>query len=73
MAQRSRNPLAIQQTQEVLVRNLHGEYLLEEEMATAPVFSFEKNSMDREDWQATVHSLAKGQTQLSIGTGTFPF
>ena len=44
MAQRSRNPLAIQQTQEVLVHNLCGEYLLEEEMATAPVFLLEKKS-----------------------------
>ena len=33
-------------------------------MATRLQYSFLENSMDREAWQATVHGITKGQTQL---------
>ena len=33
-------------------------------------YSCLENSMDREDWWATVHGLAKSQTQLSTHTHT---
>ena len=36
---------------------------LEEEMATHSKYSCLENSMDRGDWQATVHRVAKSQTR----------
>ena len=51
--------------QETWVRSLVWEDPLEKEMAAhSSIFALE-NSMDRGAWQATVHWVAKSQTQLS--------
>ena len=50
--------------QETWVRSLGQEDLLEKGLATIPVFCLE-NSMDRRAWRATVHGVAKSQTQLN--------
>ena len=47
--------------QETWVRSLGWEDPLEKEMATC----YNKNSMDRGAWRATVHGIAKSQTGLS--------
>ena len=61
MAQMVKNPPARKETQ---VRSLGQEDLLEKGLATIPVFCLE-NSMDRRAWRATVHGVAKSQTQLN--------
>ena len=56
------------ETQEMWVRSLGWENLLEKEMATQ--YSCLENSMDRGAWQAMVHVVTKSQTQLSTHTHT---
>ena len=56
MAQRVKNPPAMQETQ---VWSLSGEDPLEDEMATHCSILAWKNPMDRGAWQATVHGVAK--------------
>ena len=51
------------ETQEMWVRSLGWENLLEKEMATQ--YSCLENSMDRGACQAMVHVVTKSQTQLS--------
>ena len=50
--------------QETWVQSLGQDLPLEKGMATTPVSCLE-SSMDRGAWQATVHGVAKSQTQLS--------
>ena len=50
--------------QKMQVQSLCQEDSLEEEMATHSSYSCLDNPMDRGAWQATVHSIAKSQTQL---------
>ena len=54
-----------QDMQEMWVRSLGQEDALEEEMATHSSILTLKNPMDRGAWQATGHSVAKSQAQLS--------
>ena len=56
---------------ETRVRSLGWEDPLEEEMAIHSRIIAWKNPMDRGAWQATVHGVAKSQTQLSNFTFTF--
>ena len=56
---------------EAWVRSLGWEDPLEKGMTTPPVGSPLENAMDRGAWQATVHEVAKSQTQLSNYTFTF--
>ena len=60
-----KNPPAKQKMQETQVQSLGQENPLEEEMANHSSILAWKNSMDRGTWQATVHVVAKSQTQLS--------
>ena len=62
MAQSVKNLPAIQETQ---VLSLGWEDPLEKEMATHSSILAWKNPMDRGAWQATLHGIAKSQTQLS--------
>ena len=55
----------MQEMLETWVGSLGGEDPLEEEMATHSSVLVWKNPMDRVAWQATVHGVAKSQTQLS--------
>ena len=50
---------------EAWVQSLSWEDPLEEEMATHSNILAWRIRMDRGAWQATVHGIAKGQTQLS--------
>ena len=51
---------------ETRVQSLGQEDPLEEGMAIqARIYSCLENPMDRESWQAVVHSVAKSQTRLS--------
>ena len=56
--------LPMQETQETWVRSLGQEDPLEEGMATHSSTCLE-NPMDRGAWWATVHGVAKSQTQLT--------
>ena len=59
----------MQETHETLVRSLGWEGPLEEGMATLKEgmqYSCLEKLMDRGAWQATVHRVAKNQTQLSM-------
>ena len=51
--------------QEMQVQSLGQEEHLEKEMVTHSSVLVRKNPMDRGAWQATVHRVAKSQTQLS--------
>ena len=51
--------------QEMRVQSLGWEDPLEEKMQPTPMFLLEKDPMDREAWQATVHGVTKRWTQLS--------
>ena len=62
VAQSVKNLPAIQETQ---VLSLGWEDPLEKEMATHSSILAWKNPMDRGAWQATLHGIAKSQTQLS--------
>ena len=62
MAQLVKNPPAMQET---WVRSLGQEDPLEKEMATHSSILAWKNPMDRGAWWATVHGVAKSQTQPS--------
>ena len=48
------------------VRSLGWEDPLEKEMVTPLQYYCLENPMDRGDWQATVHGIAKNQTRLSF-------
>ena len=61
VAQRIKNLLTMQETQ---VGSLGWEDALEKERPPTPVFCL-KNPMNTGAWQATVHGIAKRQTQLS--------
>ena len=62
VAQMVKNPLAMQET---WVQSLGWEDPLEECMATHSSILAWRIPMDRGDWRATVHGVAKSQTQLS--------
>ena len=62
VAQMVKNPPAMQQT---WVRSLSWEALLEEGMVTHSSILAWRIPMDRGSWWATVHEVAKSQTQLS--------
>ena len=51
--------------QETWVQSLGREDPLEKEMANPLQYSCLENPMDRGAWWATVHGVAKSQTQLS--------
>ena len=59
VAQMVKNPPA---RQEIWVRSLGWEDLLEETMATHSSILAWRIPMDREAWQATVHGVTKSQT-----------
>ena len=61
MAQMAKNPPAMQETQVQSLREGHGNPLQ---------YSCLENSTDRRAWPATVHGVAKSQTQLSDSTHT---
>ena len=63
MAQRIKNPLAMQETQKMWVQSLGWEDPLEEEMATHSRILDWENPIDRGTWCATVHRVGKSQTQ----------
>ena len=65
MAQRVKNPPAMQETQETQVRSLGREDPLEEENGNPLLYSCLKNPMDRGSWWVTVHGVTKSQTRLS--------
>ena len=65
MPQWVKNPPAVQKIQETWVPSLRQEDHLEKGMATHSSILACKNPMDRGAWQATVHGVAKSQTQLS--------
>ena len=60
-----KNLPTMQKTQAMWVQSLGQEDPLEKEMATQSSIPCLKNSMDREDWWATVHKVRESQTQLS--------
>ena len=62
MAQMVKNSPAMQ---EMCVRSLGQGDPLEKEIATHSSYSCLGNPMDREAWWATVHGVARSQTQLS--------
>ena len=62
VAQMVKNPPAMQETG---VQSLGWEDPLEEYIATHSSILAWRIPMDRGDWQATVHGVAKSQTQLS--------
>ena len=55
----------MQELKDTQVRSLGREDPLEEDMATALVYTCWKNPMDRGNWLATVQEVAKSQTLLS--------
>ena len=59
----------MQELQETLVQSLSQKDPLEEEMATHSSILALENSVDRGDWQASVHGVAKSWPQLSTHTG----
>ena len=65
MAQRVKNPPAMQETQETQVRSLGREDPLEEENGNPLLYSCLKNPMDRGSWWVTVHGVTKSQTQFN--------
>ena len=64
-----KNLPAMQEMQETQVQSLGQEDPLEEEMATHSSILALENSVDRGDWQASVHGVAKSWPQLSTHTG----
>ena len=61
----------MQKTQEIWVQSLGWEDTLEKGMAThCSILAWKKNSMDRGDWEATVHGVTNRQTWLSMHTNT---
>ena len=60
LAQTVKNPPAMQEKQ---VQSLGWEDPLEEEMAMHSSYSCLGNPMDRGDWRATVHGVAKSRTE----------
>ena len=55
MAQRGKNPPAMEETWEMQVQSLVWEDPLKKEMATQLQYSCLENPMERGAWQATVH------------------
>ena len=62
MAQRMKNPPALQETQEAYVQSLDWEDPLEGENGSPLQYSCLKNPMVRGAWQAIIQSVAKSQT-----------
>ena len=62
MAQRVKNPPAVQETQETQVQSLGWEDPLEEEMPTHSRILAWRIPMDRGAWRATVHRVTKSET-----------
>ena len=62
VAQTVKNPPAVRET---WVQSLVWEDLLEKGMATHSSILAWRIPMDRAAWQATIHRVAKSQTQLS--------
>ena len=60
LAQTVKNPPAMQENQ---ARSLGREDPLEEEMAMHSSYSCLGNPMDRGDWRATAHGVAKSRTE----------
>ena len=67
MAQRVKNPHAMQETQLVQLRAPGWEDSLEEEMPTHSSI-LKKNPMERKAWWTTVYGIAESQIRLSTGT-----
>ena len=65
MAQKVKNPPAMQKTQKTQVQSLNREDTLEDEMTTHSSILAWKNPLDGGAWQATVHGVTKSQIQLS--------
>ena len=65
MAQKVKNPPAMQEIQETQAQPLGWEDPLEEEMATHSGTLGLGNPMDRRAWWVTVHEATKSQTRLS--------
>ena len=65
MAQRVKNPPAVQETRKMRVRFLVWEDPLEEENGNPLQYSCLENPIDRGAWWATFQRGAKSQTQLS--------
>ena len=63
----------MQDLQETWVQSLHQEDPLKEGMATHSSYSCLENPMDRGAWWATVHGVAKSQTQLSTSILPYSF
>ena len=61
----------MQETQEKPVWSLGQEDPLKVENGNPLQYSCLENSMDRGPWQATVHGVAKSQTQLSTAQQNF--
>ena len=59
-----KNLPTMQKTQAMWVQSLGQEDPLEKEMATHSSIPCLKNSMDREDWWATVYKVTESQTRL---------
>ena len=65
MAQRVKNPPAVQETRKMRVRFLVWEDPLEEENGNPLQYSCLENPMDKGTWQATIQRVTKSWTQLS--------
>ena len=61
-----KNPSAMQEPKEMLIQSPGPEDPLEQ--GSPLQYSYLENPMDRGDWWATVHGVAKSQTGLSIKT-----
>ena len=68
VAQMVKNLPAMQETR---VQSLGWEDPLEKENGNPLQYSCLRNPMNREAWQATVHGVAKSQTQLSMRAHTY--
>ena len=65
-----KNPPAVQETQEIWVQSLEEERLPGGGHGNPLQCSYLENLMDRGAWRATVHGIAKSQTQLNNFTFT---
>ena len=68
MAQQVKNPPAMQETLETLVRSLAQEDPLEKEMTTHSSILAWRIPMDRGVWGTTVHGVGKSWTRLRPNT-----
>ena len=65
MAQRVKNPPAMQETQETGIWSVDREDPLEKGNDSLLQYAYLGNPMDRGAWWATVHGVEKSQTRLS--------